>query len=181
MLAVTAYFQACFQIIDQYRLTFLESLSESNHPVVILDPRNSLMRRPSIKKSVNKVPLGQFESPLNLQPMPLVWLVEESPDFKDMLKEQSISVRQDAEIIENIPSKRYKSLNSWFNDAKARNELHPLIIMQIIATIESLQSMKLKSKVKNSPKIEKGLATQIKNIPDVIYWYDRLLPLLKVS
>ena len=139
------------------------------------------MRRPSIKKSVNKVPLGQFESPLNLQPMPLVWLVEESPDFKDMLKEQSISVRQDAEIIENIPSKRYKSLNSWFNDAKTRNELHPLIIMQIIATIESLQSMKLKSKVKNSPKIEKGLATQIKNIPDVIYWYDRLLPLLKVS
>ena len=131
------------------------------------------MRRPSIKNSVNKVPLGQFESPLNLQQMPLVWLVEESPDFKDMLKEQSISVRQDAEIIEKDIKK--------IHDAKARKDLHPLIIMKIIATIESLQSMKLKSKVKNSPKIEKGLAAQIKNIPDVIYWYDRLLPLLKVS
>ena len=85
--------------------------------------------------------------------MPLVWHVEESPDFKDMLKEQSISVRQDAEIIEKIPSKRYKSLDSWFNDAKTRKDLHPLVIMKIIATIESLQSMKLKSKVKNSPKM----------------------------
>ena len=118
--------------------------------------------------------------------MPLVWLVEESPDFKDMLKEQSIIVRQDAETIENLNLnlnlyKRYKSFNSWINDAKAREDLHPLIIMKIIAVIESLQSMKLKSKVKNSPKIEKGLAAQIKNIPDVIYWYDRLLPLLKVS
>ena len=118
--------------------------------------------------------------------MPLVWLVEESPDFKDMLKEQSITVRQDAETIEDLNlnlnlSKRYKSFNSWINDAKARGDLHPLIIMKIIAVIESLQSMKLKSKVKNSPKIEKGLAAQIKNIPDVIYWYDRLLPLLKVS
>ena len=117
--------------------------------------------------------------------MPLVWLVEESPDFKDMLKEQSISVRQDAEIIEklnlNLQSTRHKSFNSWINDAKAREDLHPLIIMKIIAIIESLQSMKLKSKVKNSPKIEKGLAAQIKNIPDVIYWYDRLLPLLQVN
>ena len=104
--------------------------------------------------------------------MPLVWLVEESPGFKDMLKEQSISVRQDAEAIEKDIKK--------IHDAKARKGLHPLIIMKIIATIESLQSMKLKSKVKNSPKIEKGLAAQIKNIPDVIYWYDRLLPLLKV-
>ena len=123
------------------------------------------------------MPLGQFESPLNLQPMPLVWLVEESPDFKDMLKEQSITVRQDAEIIEKIPSKRYKSLDSWFNDAKTRKDLHPLVIMKIIATIESLQSMKLKSKVKNSPLI--GFTAQIKNIPDVIYWYDRLLLLFK--
>ena len=124
------------------------------------------------------MPLGQFESPLNLQPMPLVWLVEECPDFKDMLKEQSIDVRQDAGLIDNIP-KDSKSFESCINTAKLRKKLHPLIIMKIIAVIESLQSMKLKSKVKNSPKIEKGLAAQIKNIPDVIYWYDRLLSLLK--
>ena len=134
-----------------------------------------------VNNPYDKVPLGQFESPLNLQPMPLVWLVEESPDFKDMLKEQSIT-----EIIEKLNlninlSKRYKSFNSWINDTKAREDLHPLIIMKIIATIESLQSMKLKSKVKNSPKIDKGLAAQIKNIPDVIYWYHRLLPLLQVN
>ena len=135
-------------------------------------------------KKANKMPLGQYESPLNLQPMPLVWFVEECPDFKDMIKEQSVAVRQDADLIDNLmksPSKSSKSFDSWINDAKARKELHPLIIMKIIATIESLQSMKLKSKVKNSPKIEKGLAAQIKNIPDVIYWYDRLLPLLQVN
>ena len=112
--------------------------------------------------------------------MPLVWHVEESPDFKDMLKEQSLAVRQDADLIDNIPTSS-KSFESCINTAKLKEKLHPLIIMKIIATIESLQSMKLKSKVKNSPKIEKGLAAQIKNIPDVIYWYDRLLPLLQVN
>ena len=53
-------------------------------------------------KKANKVPLGQYESPLNLQPMPLAWFVEECPDFKEMIKEQSVAVRQDADLIENI-------------------------------------------------------------------------------
>ena len=113
------------------------------------------------------MPLGQFESPLNLHPMPLVWLVEECPDFKDMLKEQSIDVRQDAGLIDNIP-KDSKSFESCINTAKNRKKLHPLIIMKIIAKIESLQAKSLKKQSKVN-----------KNIPDVIYWYDRLFSLLK--
>ena len=75
--------------------------------------------------------------------MPLVWLVQESPDFKDMLREQCISSRQDAELIEDLNlhlNLRFKSFNSWINDAKAREDLHPLIIMKIIGKIESLQA-----------------------------------------
>jgi hypothetical protein len=90
-------------------------------------------------KKANKVPLGQYESPLNLQPMPLAWFVEECPDFKEMIKEQSIAVRQDANLIDNI-MKSSKSFGSWINDAKAKKDLHPLIIMKIIAKIESLQA-----------------------------------------
>ena len=90
-------------------------------------------------KKANKVPLGQYESPLNLQPMPLAWFVEECPDFKEMIKEQSIAVRQDANLIDNI-MKSSKSFGSWINDAKARKDLHPLIIMKIIGKIESLQA-----------------------------------------
>ena len=121
-------------------------------------------------KKATKVPLGQFESPLNFVPMPLVWLVEECPDFKDMIKKQSFTVRQDADVIDNImksPTKSSKSFDSWINAAKSRRELHPLIIMKIIAKIESLQALSLKEKSK------------VKNIPDVIYWYDQLLPLIK--
>ena len=90
-------------------------------------------------KKANKVPLGQYESPLNLQPMPLAWFVEECPDFKEMINEQSVAVRQDANLIDNI-MKSPKSFGSWINDAKARKDFHPLIIMKIIAKIESLQA-----------------------------------------
>jgi hypothetical protein len=124
-------------------------------------------------KKANKVPLGQFESPLNLVPMPLVWFVEESKcsDFKDMLKEQSLAVRQDADLIDSImksPQKCLKFFDSWINEAKARKDLHPLIIMKMIAKMESLQAFSLKNQSK---------VNEI--IPDVIYWYDRLLLLLK--
>ena len=118
-------------------------------------------------ENANKVPLGQFESPFNPLPMPLVWLVEECPDFKAMIRKQSSTVRKDADLIDSSLTKTSKSIDSWINAAKARKELHPLIIMKIIAKIESLQQMSLKKKSK------------IKNIPDVIYWYDRLLLLLK--
>jgi hypothetical protein len=124
-------------------------------------------RRCLLKSLYIKVPLGQFESPLNLQPMPLVWLVEECPDFKDILKEQSIAVRQDADLIDNIPTSS-KSFESCINTAKLKEKLHPLIIMKIIAKIECLQAKSLKKQSKVS-----------KNVPDVIYWYDRLLSLLK--
>ena len=118
-------------------------------------------------ENANKVPLGQFESPFNPLPMPLVWLVEKCPDFKAMIRKQSSTVRKDADLIDSSLTKTSKSIDSWINAAKARKELHPLIIMKIIAKIESLQQMSLKKKSK------------IKNIPNVIYWYDRLLPLLK--
>ena len=118
-------------------------------------------------EKANKVPLGQFESPFNDMPLPLVWLVEECPDFKAMIRKQSSTVRKDADLIDSSLTKTSKSIDSWINAAKARKELHPLIIMKIIAKIESLQQMSLKKKSK------------IKNIPNVIYWYDRLLPLLK--
>ena len=118
-------------------------------------------------ENANKVPLGQFESPFNPLPMPLVWLVEKCPDFKAMIRKQSSTVRKDADLIDKSLTKTSKSFDSWINAAKARKELHPLIIMKIIAKIESLQQMSLKKKSK------------IKNIPDVIYWYDRLLLLLK--
>ena len=65
------------------------------------------------------------------------------------------------------PIKSSKSFDSRINASIARKELHPLIIMKIIANIETLQALSLKENSK------------AKNIPDVIYWYDRLLLLLK--
>ena len=118
-------------------------------------------------EKANKVPLGQFESQFNPLPMPLVWLAEECPDFKAMIRRQSSTVRKDSDLIDKSLAKTSKSFDSWINAAKARKEFHPLILIKIIAKIESLQQMSLKKKSK------------IKNIPDVIYWYDRLLPLLK--
>ena len=65
------------------------------------------------------------------------------------------------------PTKSSNSFDSQTNASKARKELHPLIITKIIANIESLQALSLKENSK------------VKNIPDVVYWYDRLLLLLK--
>ena len=88
----------------------------------------------------------------------------ETTDFK-MMKKQSFSVRLLADLIDQMfgnPKKNSKSFDSQINASKARKELHPLIITKIIANIESLQALSLKENSK------------AKNIPDVIYWYDRL-------
>ena len=98
--------------------------------------------------------------------MPLVWFVE-TIDFQNMMKKESLSVRLLADLVDQMfgnPTKSSKSFDSRTNASIARKELHPLIITKIIANIESL-SVKEES--------------EVKNIPDVIYWYDRLLLLLK--
>ena len=108
----------------------------------------------------NKMPWGQYGRTL-------VYFVETTA-FNNMMKKQSRSVRLLADLIDKMmgnPTKSYNSFDSQINASKARKELHPLIITKIIANIEFLSF--------------KEESSEVKNISDVIYWYDRLLLSLK--